>query len=104
MYALKDLLGCSEVQAQATKFSTLRSPPHKCRGFRFSSPSIAFTFGIIAFQIRRSQAAFHGSSGSGSHGTLTVTIKASPPANVYRAHHVSMTFPSTRLAFIDSVV
>jgi hypothetical protein len=48
--------------------------------------------------------AFHGSSSSGSHGTLTVTIKASPSTNVHCSHDVSMAFPSTRAAFIGSII
>jgi hypothetical protein len=34
--------------------------------------------------MRRSQAAFHGSSSSGSRGTLTITIKASPATENFR--------------------
>jgi hypothetical protein len=48
--------------------------------------------------------AFHGSSSSGSHGTLTVTIKASPSTNVHCSHDVSMAFPSTLAAFIGSII
>src|SRR5579884_2512268 len=54
--------------------------------------------------MRPSQVAFHGSSGSGSRGTLTVTIKASPAANIDRAHHVPVAFPAALLAHIDAVV
>jgi hypothetical protein len=73
-------------------------------GFRFSSLSVAFAFEINAFQIRRSQAAFHGSSSSGSRGTLTITIKASPTTDVDCSHNVSVAFPPTLTALIDAVI
>src|SRR6266550_1597410 len=82
----------------------LRSPRHLWRRFRFSSPSIAFTFGIVAFQIRRSQAAFHGSSSSGSHGTLTLTIKASPSTNIDRSHNIAVSLPSTIFANVGPII
>src|SRR6266478_1214937 len=82
----------------------LRSPRHKCAGVLVQLP-------LSCFRLRDQRFPDWAVSGSppwverlGSHGTLPVTSKASPTANVYCANHIAVSSPSTILTDIGSIV